>query len=190
MFLLFWAILLPTYPQLASKMPSCWPSCLQDGSKLFPRPQLEPNLAQLGSSWAHLGLLLQAKMNISCGRCCIFVINSEICVLRRRRWLQDGPDMPQDGSKTAPRAPRRPQDDPKRSQARPKTAPRQPQDSSKTAPSRFHSGSFPMVFLMFLLLWAILLPTYPQLASKMPSCWPSCLQDGFKLLLRPPAAAL
>ena len=70
-FLLLWAILLPTYPQLASKMPSCWPSCLQDGSKLLPRPQLGPNLAQLGSSWAHLGLPLQAKMNISCERYCI-----------------------------------------------------------------------------------------------------------------------
>ena len=40
------------------------------------------------------------------------------------------------------------------------------------------------MFLIFPLLRAISGPSSPQLASKMPSCWLSCLQDGFKLFPR------
>ena len=93
MFWLLWAILLPTYPLLASKMLSCWRSCLQDG---------------------------------------------------------------------------------------PKTARRQLQGGSEALSLRLFSP----VFLIFPLLRAISGPSSPQLASKMPSCWLSCLQDGFKLFPR------
>ena len=90
--------------------------------------------------------------------------------------------------KMAPRPPQEPQGGPKTTPRGAKLAPRRPQDSPKTAPRRLRVASIPALFqcfFLFLLLWAILLPTYPQLASKMPSCWPSCLQDGSKLLPRP-----
>ena len=126
----------------------------QDDVKIALRCQFEPNLAQLkpilGLTWPHLGppdlpkTLIFLRFFFK-----VFAI-PPICVLRRPREPQDGPDRCPRGLKRAPRAPQRaprwPQEAPKRPQdgakrrqdgpKRPQEAPRRPQDGPKTTPRR------------------------------------------------------
>ena len=118
------------------------------GTKIASRCQLRPNLdpswAELGPTWPHLGPPDPPKTLFFMWFFNGFDI-SPICVLRR-------PRQPQDGPKTAPRAPgrasrgpkraprgskRRPmdaQEDPRAAQGGPKTPPRRPQDGPKRLP--------------------------------------------------------
>ena len=99
--------------------------------------QLRPNLAQLGP-------ILTPKMSISCGRGCIFK-PSAICVVRRPRWPQDGPNIASTCPRIAPRGPmraaRRAQGGPRAAQEGSRESPRWLQDDPKTLPSRFHVPS-------------------------------------------------
>ena len=93
----------------------------QDDVKIAFRCQLEPNLAQLrpilGLTWPHLGPPDLPKTCIFI-MCFMVLAISPICVLRRPREPQDGPDRSPRGLKRAPRAlqkaPRWPQEAPKR----------------------------------------------------------------------------
>ena len=99
----------------------------QDDVKIAFRCQFEPNLAQLKPildlTWPHLGPPDLLKTLIFHRLLKVFAI-SPICVLRRPREPQDGPDRPPRGFKRAPRAPQRaprwPQEAPKRPQDGPK----------------------------------------------------------------------
>ena len=134
-----------------------------------------PQDANLGSTWANSSPtwpILAAKMSISCWRGCIFGF-SAICVLRRPRWLQDGPKRRPSSPKTAPRGSKMAPRGPKRRQEEPKTAPRRPQDGPKSTPSRLQVASKPQSKIIFC-------EGSPQEAPKKPQEPPRGLQEAPK----------
>ena len=134
--------------------------------------QLGPTWTQLGLTWTQLGHILVSKVDISCGRGCIFKL-SAICVVRRPRWPQDGPKMASRCPRTAPRGPmratRKAQGGPRAAQEGPRESPRWLQDDPKTLPSRFHVPSISH-------LMAAYLPNPPKGSQDPPRATPGTTQ--------------
>ena len=115
---------MPSYLQLAFKLPSCRPC----SAKLPPRSQLHPNL---GPTWPHLGLILTTKISISLWRGCIFQLFDDTLL-----------KMSKMSSRWPPEAPKRPQERPKSPQGDPKTTPR----GLKMAPRAAQEGPKRLLF--------------------------------------------
>ena len=98
---------------------------------------------------------------------------SAICVLRRPRWLQDGPKRRPRSPKTTPRGSKMAPRGPKRRQEEPKEDPRRPQDDPKSTPSRLQVASKPQSKNIFC-------QGSPQEAPKKPQEPPRGLQEAPK----------
>ena len=125
---------------------------------------------------------MTAKVSISCRRGCIFK-PSAICVVRRPRWPQDGPNIASTCPRIAPRGPmraaRRAQGGPRAAQEGPRESPRWLQDDPKTLPSRFHVPSISHFMAAYL-------PNPPKGSQDPPGQPPELLKDPSQAALRDP----